>query len=183
MGPYVITKAERTRGTVTLQHTIVPTPTDEPTTLVSAISELRIFDDSLAITEYDVPEDRFRQLAYHDYNTRAVNCILAYRAKAIITADPLTDVSNFEYETRFEDSANLSDTTWLPYSAVQHTFAFAAFYRCVSNELTGHIGLALPAAQRLTQQARASAASARRRHIRQHDDAFVAFDADALAFR
>ena len=97
MGPYVITKAERTGGTVTLQHTIVPTPLDEPATLVSAISELRIFDDSLAISEYDVPEDRFRQLAYHNHNTRAVNCILAYRAKAIITADPLTDLTLWYY--------------------------------------------------------------------------------------
>ena len=163
MGPYVIVRYDHMSGSAALAHTIVPTPHGEPRTCISAISELLLFDDSLAIAEYDVPEDRFRQLAYHENQTRAIACILAYRPRAIITADPITDVTNYEYEVRFSDSKSLTDTAWLPYSAVLHTFAFESFYPCIARNITGHRGTAIPAEHRHVHQSRASAASARRR--------------------
>ena len=164
MGPYIIVKLNRAGGTAALAHTIVPAPTGEPSTFTSAVSELLLFDDSLAIAEYDVPEDRFRQLAYFNNQTRHVACVLAYRPKAIITADHVTDASNFEYEVRFHDSASLADTQWLPYASIQHTFAFDSFWPCVARHITGHRGSAVPPEHRVVHQSSAaSAASARRR--------------------
>jgi len=183
MGPYVVVRMDPHKGSVALVHTISPTPPHEPTSLVSAVSELRLFDDSMAITEYDVPEDRFRQLAYHNHNTRAVNCILAYRPLAVAVSEPVTDAHNFEFEARFDDSTSLIDTIWLPYSSVQHTFAFEAFYHCVNRDITGHQGIAIPVAHRAIHQSRQSVASTRRRRSALQDRAAAAFDPDAMAFR
>lgn len=168
MGPYVVVRIERGHNTVALAHTIVPTPQREPATLVSAISELRLYDDSLAIVDYDVPEDRFRQLAYIGRNARPVQCIISYRRIPLPDILPATDVNNFEYQVRFEDSTHLDDTDWLPYSSVQHTFAFQSFYGCARRELTGHRCIAIPSALRQVHQSNASAASRRRNRIQHH---------------
>jgi hypothetical protein len=95
-----------------LAHTIQPTPADEPATLVYAISELIIFDDSLALAEYDVPENRFRQLAYSDNQTRPIHCILTYLPLPILTADDHNHVCNMEFEVRFENAESFDDTSW-----------------------------------------------------------------------
>jgi hypothetical protein len=66
MGPYVVVRVEKASGTVALAHSLVPTPPFEPTTYASAITELRLYDDSLAIFDYDVPDDRgFRCFPSH----------------------------------------------------------------------------------------------------------------------
>jgi hypothetical protein len=182
MGPYVVVRCQEASGTVALAHSIVPTPPFEPTTYTSAVSELRLYDDTLAIAEYDVPEDRFRQLAYIDNNTRPVNCILNFRPLPLAVTDPANHVSNYEYEVRFENARSLT-TTWLPYSTVQHTFAFEAFYNCVSRSLTGHCCIAIPPAHRQTHQSRASAASNRRRLLSRQSVSAAAFDVDNLSFR
>jgi hypothetical protein len=176
MGPYVVVKIERGKSTVALAHTIVPTPQREPATLISAISELRLYDDSLAIVDYDVPEDRFRQLAYIGRNARPIQCIVTYRQLPSADFSPVTDVNNFEYQVRFEDSADLNDTAWLPYSSVHHTFAFQSFYGCARRELSGHQCIAIPAAQRQVHQSNASAASRRRNRILRHSVAAANFD-------
>ena len=182
MGPYVIIHAQPGKNTVALAHTIFPTPPHEKATLISAISDLIIFDDSLALTEYDVPENRFRQLAYHDHNTRAINCILTYRPRAILTADARNHVTNMDYEVRFENASSLADTAWLPYSAVSHTFAFESFWHFVHRDLIGHRGIALPSDQRLTHQTLAGAASKARSRASKHQQAAQRFDLDTLAF-
>ena len=180
MGPYVVVKFQTGTGTVALAHTVVPTPQHEPATLISAISELRLYDDSLAIVDYDIPEDRFRQLAYIGRNARPVQCIITYRRLASADIIPATDVNNFEYQVRFEDSANLADTAWLPYSSVHHTFAFQSFYGCARRELSGHQCIAVPSPHREVHQSSASAASRRRRAILRHSAAAASFDADSL---
>ena len=182
MGPYVIIHAQPGKNTVALAHTIHPTPPHEKATLISAISDLIIFDDSLALTEYDVPENRFRQLAYHDHNTRAINCILTYRPRAILTADARNHVTNMDYEVRFENASSLADTAWLPYSAVSHTFAFESFWHFVHRDLIGHRGIALPSDQRLIHQTLAGAASKARSCASKHQQAAQRFDLDTLAF-
>ncbi len=183
MGPYVVVRSEPHKGTVALVHSIVPTPPFEPKTYVSAISELRLYDDTLAIPEYDVPEDRFRQLAYIDRNTRPVNCILNYRPLDHPLADPANHVSNFEYQVRFDNSRALTDTAWLPYSSVQHTFAFEAFYSCISRILTGHQCVSIPSAHRQTHQVRASAASQHRSLLRRQARSVASFNVDNLSFQ
>jgi hypothetical protein len=184
MGPYVVVKSEPHKGTVALVHSIVPTPPFEPQKYVSAISELRLYDDTLAIPEYDVPEDRFRQLAYIERNTRPVNCILDYRQLDHLTiTDPVNHVSNFEYQVRFDNSRTLTDTAWLPYSSVMHTFAFEAFYSCISRTLTGHQCISIPSAQRQTHQLRASAASQCRSRIRRQARSAASFNVDNLSFQ
>jgi hypothetical protein len=182
MGPYVIVRVEAASGTVALAHSIVPTPPFEPTTYISAVSELRLYDDTLAISDYDVPEDRFRQHAYFDRNIRPVNCILSFRPLDHIVTEPVNHVRNFEYEVRFEN-ARSPTTTWLPYSAVQHTFAFEAFYNCVSRSITGHQCVAIPSAHRQTHQARASAASQRRRQLSRQAASAAEFDVENMSFR
>jgi hypothetical protein len=182
MGPYVVVRTQEASGTVALAHSIVPTPPFEPTTYTSAISELRLYDDSLAISDYDVPEDRFRQVAYIDRARRPVNCILNFRQLPQPVTEPANHVSNFEYEVRFEN-ARAPTTSWLPYSAVQHTFAFEAFYNCVSRSITGHQCVAIPSAHRQTHQARASAAGQRRRQLSHQARSAADFDAENLSFR
>jgi hypothetical protein len=182
MGPYVIVRVEPASGTVALAHTIVPTPPFEPTTYISAVSELRLYDDTLAISDYDVPEDRFRQHAYFDRNIRPVNCILSFRPLDHIVTEPANHVRNFEYEVRFEN-ARSPTTAWLPYSAVQHTFAFEAFYNCVSRSITGHQCVAIPSVHRQTHQARASAASQRRRQLSRQAASAAEFDVENMSFR
>jgi hypothetical protein len=169
MGPYVVINSLPTQGTVTLAHTIVPTPPSEPATYISAVSELRLYDDTLAIAEYDVPEDRFRQLAYIGRNARPIQSILFYRPSASQDTLPANHVNNFDYQVRFEDSTSLDDTEWLPYFAVQHTFAFEAFYHCARRELTGHNCISIPSEHRQVHQLRASAAASQRSRQRQHD--------------
>jgi hypothetical protein len=144
MGPYVIVMAQPGKNTVALAHTIQPTPPHEPATLVSAVSELIIFDDSLQLAEYDVPENRFRQLAYTDNQTRPIHCILTYRPLPILTADDHNHVCNMEFEVRFENAESLDDTSWLRYPDVSHSFAFESFWsfaqrpsrRCFAPRLT-----------------------------------------------
>ena len=46
MGPYVIVRAQHGKNSVELVHTISPTPPHEPAKLISAISELILYDDS-----------------------------------------------------------------------------------------------------------------------------------------
>ncbi len=101
MGPYIVVKSEQKKGLVALAHTVVPTPSGEPSTLISAVTELRLFDDSILHTDYDVPEDRFRQLAYIDRNCRPIQCILNYRRSNAEQTPPGNHVSNFDYEVRF----------------------------------------------------------------------------------
>jgi hypothetical protein len=182
MGPYVIVRTEEASGTVALAHSIVPTPPFEPTTYVSAVSELRLYDDTLAISDYDVPEDRFRQHAYADRLIRPVNCILNFRPLAQPVTEPANHVSNYEYEVRFEN-ARSPITSWLPYSAVHHTFAFEAFYNCVSRSITGHQCIAIPSTHRQTHQSRASAAGQRRRQLSRHAASVAEFDVQNMSFR
>lgn len=182
MGPYVVVRSEQASGTVALAHTIIPKPPFEPATYVSAVSELRLYDDTLALVEYDVPEDRFRQLAYIGRNTRPVHCILTYRPLTRALVDPINHVSNFEYKVRFDDARSLTDTAWLSYASIKHSFAFEAFYSCVHRTLTGHQCVAMPSAQRNTHQARASAASQRRRSIQRQATSSAAFDLDQMSF-
>jgi hypothetical protein len=183
MGPYVVVRSEPHKGTVALAHSIVPNPPYEPKTYISAVSELRLYDDTLAIPEYDVPEDRFRQLAYINRNTRPVNCILDYRSLDHPLNDPANHVSNFEYQVRFDNSRTLTDTAWLPYSSVQHTFAFEAFYSCISRILTGHQCVSIPPAHRQTHQVRASAASQHRSLLRRHARSITSFNVDDFSFQ
>ncbi len=183
MGPYVVVRSNDGKGTVSLAHSIVPTPPHEPSTYISAVCELRLYDDTLAIADYDIPEDRFRQLAYIGRNARPIQSILDYRPVALPEAVPDNHVENFEYLVRFEDSDGLSDTSWLPYFSVHHSFAFQSFYRCCRFELSGHQCIAMPAAQRLVHQSRASAASQARSRQHRQDAASSAFDSDAMQFR
>jgi hypothetical protein len=182
MGPYVIVRAQAGKNSVALVHTIQPTPAHEPSSLVSAIQDLQIFDDSIALAEYDVPENRFRQLAYSDNNTRAVNCILNYRPLSILNADASNHVSNMEFEVRFENSTSLSDTAWLPYCDVSHTFAFESFWHFVHRELSGHRGIALPADTRLVHQPRSAAAAKSRQGAARLAEAASNFDLSSLSF-
>lgn len=182
MGPYVVVRTQDASGTVALAHSTVPTPPFEPKTYISSISELRLYDDTLAISDYDIPEDRFRQLAYIDRARRPVNCILNYRPLPQPLTEPANHVSNFEYEVRF-DNATSPTTAWLPYSAVRHTFAFEAFYNCVSRSITGHQCVAIPPPFRKTCQSRASAASQRRRLLSHQATSAAAFDTDTLSFQ
>jgi hypothetical protein len=176
MGPYVIVRLEPSSGTAALAHTVVPTPPRQPATYISSVSALRLFDDSLAIAEFDIPADRFRQLAYVNHNARPINCILQYRALAQPQALPANHVSNYEYEVRFEDSSTLADTAWLPYSAIHHTFAFESFWACVNRELHGHQCVAIPSEHRRVHQSRASIASRHRAAQSNLHRAAAAFD-------
>jgi hypothetical protein len=181
MGPYVIVRTEEASGTVALAHSIVPTPPFEPATYISAVSELRLYDDTLAISDYDIPEDRFRQHAYSDRLIRPVNCILNFRPLAQPVSEPANHVSNFEYEVRFEN-AKTPITSWLPYSSIYHTFAFEAFYNCMSRSITGHQCVAIPSSHRHTQQSRASAAGQRRRQLSRQAASVANFDANSMSF-
>lgn len=181
MGPYVIVRTAEASGTVALAHSIVPTPPFEPSTYISAVSELRLYDDTLAISDYDVPEDRFRQHAYSDRFIRPVNCILNFRPLAQPVSEPANHVSNFEYEVRFEN-AKTPITSWLPYSSIYHTFAFEAFYNCMSRSITGHQCVAIPSSHRHTQQSRASAAGQRRRQLSRQAASVANFDANSMSF-
>ena len=182
MGPYVITSAQQGKNTVTLAHTIIPAPQNEPATLVSAVADLKRFDDSLALAEYDVPENRFRQLAYANNNTRAVNCILSYRPLRILTADAQNDVRNMEYEVRFENSVSLTDTHWLRYCDICHTFAFNSFWQFVQRQLVGHRCIALPEEFRHVHQVRSVAAARSRRNASRLTEAAATFDQQSMAF-
>jgi hypothetical protein len=182
MGPYVITAAQPGKNTVTLSHTTIPTPIHEPATLVSAVADLKHFDDSLALAEYDVPENRFRQLAYINNNTRAVDCILSYRALRILTADDPNDVRNMEFEVRFENSSTLTDTTWLRYYDIRHTFAFASFWRFVRRQLVGHRSIAIPEEFRQVHQLRSATAARSRRDASRLNSAASLFDQETLTF-
>ena len=55
MGPYIVSESVAGLSTVLLVHAITPTPRNQPTTLRSSILDLRIYDDTLAQEEYDVP--------------------------------------------------------------------------------------------------------------------------------
>jgi hypothetical protein len=180
MGPYVVVRSQPQSGTVALVHSIDPPPASEPASYVSAVSELRLYDDSLAIPEYDIPEDRFRQLAYVNRNARPIQTILQYRPALVSDHQPANHVANFDYQVRFEDSNSLDDCAWLPYSSVHHTFAFEAFYHCARRELSGHVCIAIPAPHRQVHQTNASAASRRRRHQARHASAAAAFDQSSL---
>ena len=180
MGPYVIVRSDPGKGTVALAHSISPTPADEPAHYVSAITEVRLYDDSLALAEYDIPEDRFRQLAYVNRNARPIQCIVRHQLAPFRNASPPNHVENFEYLVRFEDSTSLRDTSWLPYSAISHTFAFQAFYRCARLELTGHQCIAIPASVRETHQRRASTAHQSRRNALRHSQAASTYDVRSL---
>jgi hypothetical protein len=180
MGPYVVVRSQPKSGTVALVHSIVPTPAFEPASYVSAVSELRLYDDSLAIPEYDIPEDRFRQLAYINRTARPIQAILQYRPALVSDSQPANHVANFDYQVRFEDSDSLDDSAWLPYASVHHTFAFEAFYHCVRRELTGHVCVAIPAPHRQVHQTNASAASRHRRHLTRHASAAATFDHSSI---
>jgi hypothetical protein len=182
MGPYVIVQAQAGKNTVALVHTISPTPEHEPATLVSAIQNLLLFDDSLALEEYDVPENRFRNLAYSDNQTRAINCILNYRSASTLTAEAPNHVYNKVYEVRFENSTSLTDTAWLPYCDVRHTFAFESFWQFVHRDLAGHHGAAMPLDIRTVHQVRSSAAAKSRRDKSRLDDAASTFNLGSLSF-
>ncbi len=183
MGPYVIVHAQPGKNSVALVHTIIPTPPHEPATLVSATSDLIIFDDSLALAEYDVPENRFRQLAYTDNQTRIVHCILTYRPLQIMTTAIHNDVSNFEYEVRFDDATSLTDTAWLRYPDISHTFAFESFWHFAHRQLVGHRGIALPPETRQVHQHRSSAAAKSRVDAARLLTASMHFDHNTLSLR
>ena len=183
MGPYVIVLAQHGKNSVALAHTLSPPPAHEPATLVSAISELIIFDDSLALAEYDVPENRFRQLAYSDNHTRPIHCILSYRPLPILTADNNNHVCNMEFEVRFENAESLTDTSWLRYADVSHTFAFESFWHFAHRQLVGHRGVALPPDSRQVHQVRASAAAKSRVNAARVITASINFDQHSMSFR
>ena len=183
MGPYVIVHAQHGKNSVALAHTIQPTPAHEPATLVSAISELIIFDDSLALAEYDVPQNRFRQLAYSDNQTRPIHCILTYRPLPILTSDDHNHVCNMEFEVRFENATSLDDTSWLRYPDISHTFAFESFWSFAQRQLVGHRGVALPPDSRQVHQVRASAAAKGRANAARAASASIAFDQQSMSFR
>ena len=183
MGPYVIVHAQNGKNSVALAHTISPPPAHEPATIVSAISELILFDDSLALAEYDVPENRFRQLAYSDNHTRPIHCILSYRPLPILTADAHNHVCNMEFEVRFENAESLTDTSWLRYPDISHTFALESFWHFAHRQLVGHRGIALPPDSRQVHQLRASAAAKSRTNAARAITASTNFDQQSLSFR
>jgi hypothetical protein len=182
MGPYVIVMAQPGKNTVALAHTISPPPAHEPATYISTISELILFDDSLALAEYDVPENRFRQLAYTDNQTRPIHCIMSYRPLSILTADDRNHVSNMEFEVRFENAESLSDTSWLRYSDISHTFAFESFWSFAHRQLVGHRSIALPPDSRQVHQVRASAAAKSRANAARSLTTTKNFDQELLSF-
>ena len=183
MGPYLVSESVAGLSTVLLVHTVSPAPRNQPATLRSSVADLRVYNDMLAQTEYDVPENRFRTLAYSERAIKPVNCILRHRP-VVATAPTPTDVNNFEYEIRWAD-APLHETTWTPYSHISHTFAFEAYYQGASRTLTltGHVGAALPADERIVHQSRAIAAS---RHSKAKSKAkdlpIESFDMDSMSF-
>lgn len=181
MGPYVVVHVNIGQNTVTLAHTIQPPPSQEPATLQSSVTELRLFNDTLGIIESELPELRFRNHTYHDNQTKPIHCILTYR-QSLIIEHPDNHVSNMQYEVRFDTATSLTDTAWLPYDAVCHTFAFESFWQIVQRELSGHKGIALPADQRLTHQTRSTAASIRRRNVANRELAASAFNQETLSF-
>ncbi len=183
MGPYVIVLAQATKNTVALVHTIHPTPPNEPAHLTSAIQDLLLFDDSLELAEYDVPENRFRQMAYTDNSTRAIHCILDYRPLSTISSAVVPrHVTNMEYQVRFENSTSLTDTTWLLYGDVSHTFAFESFWQFVQRDLSGHKCVTIPEDTRQVHQVRSVAAATSRRNATRLLDAASAFDLQQLSF-
>lgn len=181
MGPYVVVHVNTGQNTVTLAHTIQPPPAQEPATLQSSVTELRLFNDTLGIIESELPELRFRNHTYHDNQTKPIHCILTYRQASIIER-PDNHVSNMQYEVRFDTATSLQDTAWLPYDAVSHTFAFESFWSIVQRELSGHKGIALPSDQRLTHQTRSTAASIRRRNVSNRELAASTFNQETLSF-
>jgi len=183
MGPYVVIHAITGHNTVTLSHTQQPPPSNEPAQLQSSTTELRIFDDSLAIMDSEMDDKRFRNVTYHDSTTKPIHCILTYKPRTIAIEHPANHVSNMDYEVRFDNAISLTDTAWLPYSAVCHTFAFESFWQIVQRELTGHKSIALPADQRKIHQNRSSAASIRRRSTANLAAAADSFDQEAMEFR
>jgi hypothetical protein len=64
-----------------------------------------------------------------------------------------------------------------------HTFAFEAFYSCISRILVGHQSVSIPSAHRQTHQARASAASQHRRRIHRQAHSAASFNVDSLSFQ
>jgi hypothetical protein len=92
------------------------------------------------------------------------------------------DVNNQEYEVRWDDAA-LTATTWLPYSDVCHSFAFESYFQGASRTftLTGHVGSAIPADERIVHQAR-SVTATRRRNLSLHERAISTFDLQTMSF-
>jgi hypothetical protein len=182
MGPYIIVDATPGKSTVSLAHVMSPPPSGQPATYMSSIADLLVFNDDLLDDDYDVPENRFRSLAYVSHVTRPINCILNHRALPILIAPNLSDVSNHEYEIRWDDSS-LTDTTWLQYSDICHSFAFESYFQGAfrTRTLTGHQSIAIPAAERIVHQAR-SVAATHRRNSHQHDRAVAAFNLETLSF-
>ncbi len=191
MGPYIVLESIAGLSTVSLIHSVSPAPRNQPATLRSSVADLRVYvadlrvyNDDLEQIEYDVPENRFRNLAYNERSIRPVNCILRHRPIAIAVAPTPSDVNNFEYEIRWAD-APLDSTTWTPYSHISHTFAFEAYFQGASrtHTLTGHVGAALPADERVVHQSRAIAASRRSKAKSKANDLPIeSFDMDSMSF-
>jgi hypothetical protein len=182
MGPYIIIDAVPGRSTVHLAHTMNPPPAGQPATYTSSIADLLIFNDELLDDDFDIPENRFRSLAYVSHVTRPINCILNHRPSSFLTTDNPTDVKNNEYQVRWDDST-LTDTTWLQYQSICHSFAFESYYQGAfrTRSLTGHQGNAIPAAERIVHQARSIAATHRRNSLL-HDRAVSSFNLDTMSF-
>jgi hypothetical protein len=183
MGPFVITATTTGKSTVQLTHVMNPPPAGQPKTYTSTIADLLIYNDELQNDNYDIPENRFRSLAYLAHVTRPINCILNHRRIDNSLEMSAKDVRNHEYEVRWDD-ASLTDTTWLRYDNICHSFAFESYYQGAHRTftLTGHTGAAIPADERVVHQARSIAAT-RRRNASMHDRAVAAFDLTTMSFR
>lgn len=182
MGPYVIVFAPIGKSTVDLAHVMNPPPAGQPASYKSTIADIFIFNDEHLNDNYDTTENRFRSLAYVAHVTRPINCILNHRLIAHSLDSSAKDVNNQEYEVRWDDAA-LTATTWLPYSDVCHSFAFESYFQGASRTftLTGHVGSAIPADERVVHQAR-SVAATRRRNLSLHDRAIATFDLQTMSF-
>lgn len=182
MGPYVITHCSPHKSTVQLRHVMNPPPDGQPATYTSTLQDLLIFNDEFNNDAYDVPDNRFRSLAYVSHVSRPINCVLNHRTLNLLTVSDPKDVSNHEYEIRWDD-ASLTDTAWLQYHQICHSFAFESYYQGAHRTftLTGHIGAAIPAAERVVHQARSIAAT-HRRNAAKHDLAISSFNLDTMSF-
>ena len=166
MGPYVVTRLPLSDNTVALSHIENPPPPSQPQQLISSVSSLRLYDNTHAVEQYDLPDAVFRQLSF---NNIPIDCILDKRRLAIpANLDNEKDVRNFEYHVRWKvDSHGLGfpeNPSWAPYSAISHTFAFDSFYSFQHRHLREHTSTMAPHATRATHQRQSVYSAAGGRH-------------------
>ena len=154
MGPYVVTRLPFSDNTVALSHIDNPPPPKQPQQLISSVQSLRIYDNTHALEQYDLPDAVFRQLSFANI---PIDCILDKRPLAFPpNTDNHKDVRNFEYQVRWKvDSAGLGfpeNPSWCAYAAIGHTFAFDSFYSFQHRHLSEHHPTMTPHVSRVTHQ-------------------------------